>query len=189
MRLFIAINFSNLTRSTLLDLRDRLSSRAERGNFTTPENMHITLAFLGECSAKQAAAARTAMSLTRFRPFEILIERAGCFKRGVTSEAQAISAGKDSGKSESLWWAGVRESASLLDLHRDLTYNLTAAGFALDKRRFNPHITLGRRVVTDAEPWLTELFGETIRNIDLMKSERINGRMAYTPIYTETATE
>ena len=39
MRLFIAINFNNNTRSRLLSLRDELRSRSERGSFTLPENV------------------------------------------------------------------------------------------------------------------------------------------------------
>ena len=34
------------TRSRLLALRDELSSRSKRGNFSLPENIHLTLAFL-----------------------------------------------------------------------------------------------------------------------------------------------
>ena len=173
MRLFIAVNFSGSTKNALLALRDKLESRAERGSFTTEENLHITLVFLSECGMKQVSAVKTAMDIVNFEPFEILIERVGRFGRG--------------GQNESLWWAGARENTALLGLQRDLTDNLAAAGFALDSRRFSPHITLGRRVVTDALPWRTELFGETIQNIDLMKSERINGRLTYTPIYTKTA--
>jgi len=33
------------------------------------------------------------------------------------------------------------------------------------------------------KPWRIELFGETIGTIDLMKSERINGKLAYTSIH------
>ena len=54
----------------------------------------------------------------------------------------------------------------------------------MDGRKYSPHITLGREVVTDTRPWRIEPFGETISTIDLMKSERINGKLTYTAIYT-----
>jgi len=168
MRLFIAINFSAATRNSLLALRDELRSRSEAGSFTLPENLHITLAFLGECSAKQTAAVRASMDAVRFEPFDIRIERVGRF---------------GGGQGEALWWAGANVSKALSELHRDLTGGLTAAGFSLDTRRFSPHITLGRRVVTDSAPWQIEPFGETVSQIDLMKSERIDGRLTYTAIY------
>ncbi|SHK99073.1 RNA 2',3'-cyclic phosphodiesterase [Desulforamulus aeronauticus] len=100
MRLFIAINFNTVTRSRLLALRDELCSRSEFGNFSAPENLHLTLAFLGECDAKQTAAAKAAMDTINFEPFPISIECVGRFRRG----------GGD------IWWAGVCEGGPLLNL-------------------------------------------------------------------------
>lgn len=168
MRLFIAINLNNSTKNSLLALRDKLRLCAESGNFTLPENLHITLAFLGECTVKQVAAVKTVMDSVDFEPFDIRIERVGHF---------------GSGQGEALWWAGASVGKTLSDLHRELTEKLTTAGFTLDSRKFSPHITLGRRVVTDTIPWRIEPFGETIHKIDLMKSERINGKLTYTAIY------
>jgi len=167
MRLFIAVNFNDATRSRLLALRDELRSRSERGNFSLPENLHLTLAFLGECDAKQTAAVKSVMDAAVFEPFDVLIERAGRFKR-------------DGGD---VWWAGLRGSKPLSELQRELTNGLIAAGFALDKREYNPHITLGRKVMTETVPWQFEPFGETVTSIELMKSERINGKLTYTAIH------
>jgi len=169
MRLFIAINLNNETKKKLLSLRDELRSRASSGSFSFPENLHLTLAFLGECDKKQTTAAIAAMDPLRFEPFELLIERVGRFGRG--------------GSDEAIWWAGVQVNEPLRDLYRKLTSNLASAGFILDKRGFSPHITLGRRVVTEASPWRIEPFGEAVRKIDLMKSERPDGKLTYTSIF------
>jgi len=83
-----------------------------------------------------------------------------------------------------IWWAGLREDKPLMDLQRGLSDNLRAAGFALESRKYSPHITLGREVVTDAKPWRIEPFGETVGAIDLMKSERIRGKLTYTAIHS-----
>jgi 2'-5' RNA ligase len=53
----------------------------------------------------------------------------------------------------------------------------------LDERRFSPHITLGREIVTDVKPWEIAPLEETVNCIELMKSERINGKLTYTAIY------
>ena len=37
--------------------------------------------------------------------------------------------------------------------------------------------------MTDIKPWQIEPFGETVGTIDLMKSERINGKLTYTSIF------
>ena len=166
MRLFVAINFNNETRSALLALRDDLRSKSIRGNFSTPENIHLTLVFLGECDRMETAAVKSAMDGIAFQPFIIEIDRIGLFRRG----------------GGSIWWAGARKSEQLIDLQRALTNRLISSGFALDTRKYSPHITLGREVLTDAIPRRIPPFGETVTRIELMKSERIDGKLTYTAI-------
>jgi 2'-5' RNA ligase len=163
LRLFAAINFNNVTLSRLLVLRDELRDKSERGRFSAPENLHLTLAFLGECGGKQIAAAKSVVAEMQFVPFDVAVERVGNFRGD-------------------LWWAGLRADRPLLALQRDLSDRLAAAGFTLERRRFSPHITLGREVSTDVKPWKIEPFGETVSSIELMKSERIGGKLTYTAI-------
>jgi 2'-5' RNA ligase len=166
MRLFTAINFNEETRSNLLGLRDELRDKSERGRFSLPENIHLTLVFIGECDATQATTAKTVMNSICIEPFDITIDSIGRFRRN----------GGD------IWWAGGRGNKTLLELQRLLTDQLVAAGFSLEKRKYSPHITLGREIVSDVSPRQIEPFGETVSQIDLMKSERINGKLTYTSI-------
>ena len=81
---------------------------------------------------------------------------------------------------------GWRSGRSILsDLQRTLTAGLCSNGFICDKRKYSPHITLGREIVTIANPRQIKLFGETVTSIDLMKSERIGGKLTYTAIFTK----
>jgi 2'-5' RNA ligase len=171
VRLFIAINFNDETRAKLLALRDELKSKSQRGNFSLPENLHLTLAFLGECDGKQTVTIKDILKAVEFDPFVAKIERIGRFKR-------------DSGN---IWWAGLSESNPLLILQKDLTNKLNAEGVKLDTRKYSPHITLGREVATSATPWTIEPFLETVIKIDLMKSERVNGKLIYTAIFSKEA--
>ena len=171
IRLFIAITFNNETRSRLLALRDELRGKSERGNFSAPENLHLTLVFLGERNGRKVVSAKSVVSAVSFEPFDITVDCVGCFKH-------------DDGD---IWWAGLRENKPLIDLQRGLTDLLNdhnyRTTFTLEKRKFNPHITFGRDVVTDAKPWNIEPFGETVGRIDLMKSEIIGGNLTYNTIY------
>ncbi|MCL2153418.1 MAG: RNA 2',3'-cyclic phosphodiesterase [Oscillospiraceae bacterium] len=171
MRLFIAINFTNETIGQLLSLSDELRSRSDKGRFSEPMMMHLTLAFLGECDSRQSATIKEVMKSVQFEPFSINIERVGRFRRN----------GGD------VWWAGVQSTSALQQLHKDLSEKLVDSGFVLDERKFSPHITLGREVVTDAAPWQIKPFGETVRSIELMKSERIAGKLTYTAIFKKRA--
>ena len=168
MRLFIAINLNEATRSGLASLQDGLRETAARGRFSARENLHLTLAFLGDCGPAQTAAARAAMDGMQFAPFPLRIDRLGRFRR-------------DSGD---IWWAGVEASEPLLALQRDLTKELQGLGFQLEDRLFQPHITLAREVVTQEKERTVSPFGETVTQIDLMKSERMGGKLTYTAIHS-----
>ena len=48
MRLFIAINLSSAMKGSLIRMQDALYDRGVRGNYTSEENLHLTLAFIGE---------------------------------------------------------------------------------------------------------------------------------------------
>jgi 2'-5' RNA ligase len=167
MRLFVAINFHSATRARLIALREELRSKARRGNFPQDENLHLTLAFIGEVRLQQLDKIKAILDTVSFKPFDAAIESVGRFKRG----------GGD------IWWAGLREDKPLMYLQREVEYKLALCGFEMDGRTYHPHITLGRKVITDAQPWAVEPFGATVTRIDLMNSERINGKLTYTAVY------
>ncbi len=171
MRLYIAVTFNKETRSLLLDMLDDLRSRSSDGVFRHPENMHVALAFLGEYDSKKLDAAKAVMDTMEFAPFTLSVDRTGRFKR----------------YNGNIWWAGLRGVKPLYDLHAELREKLIAEGIDLGKYKFNPHIILGTRVVTHANPWKIEPFGETITGIDLVKSEYVKGKPTYTAIYTKVA--
>ncbi len=167
MRLFIAINFNSETRTQLIKLRDGLRSESTKGRFSAGENLHLTLVFLGECDEHQLAAAKIAMDKIEFEPFDINISRIGRFKR----------------RGSDLWWAGISDNAQLTEIYNRLSDNLTELGFQIEKRKFSPHITLGREIITQESPRIIEKFGQTINKIELMKSEHIAGKLTYTAIH------
>ena len=68
MRLFLAIQLSPAVREALLTAQDALR-RQGRGSFPPPENLHLTLAFLGE--AEDPARARAALAEVSCRPFSL----------------------------------------------------------------------------------------------------------------------
>ena len=167
MRLFIAINFSDAMRGALIALREDLRGKSTKGRFSLDENLHLTLAFLGECTLTQKETAIRAMEDVRFSPFAIEVNRIGRFRRD----------GCD------IWWAGLRENQLLLQLQQELTEKLRRCGFLLELRKYTPHITLGRQIVTDEHPRSIALIKENVTQIDLMESTRIDGKLTYRSIW------
>ena len=121
--------------------------------------------FIGECSPKKLDKVIGILDTVAFSPFEATIEKLGTFSRGT------------------LWWAGLRKDKPLMDLQHEIEHKFALCGFEMDGRTYHPHITLGREVITDTEPWTIEPFSKTVASIELMKSERINSKLTYTAIY------
>lgn len=174
MRLFIAINFDEATKERMLAVQRRLREWGA-GNFSVPENLHLTLAFLGEVATERIAAVRRAMDGVSVSPMELIFDHVGCFRR-------------DGGD---LWWIGLHENNVLTALQSDLAHRLADEGFRLESRRFSPHITLAREVRLQAQPDRAALLGAPFTasadRISLMRSERVRGKIAYTEQYAAAA--
>jgi 2''-5'' RNA ligase len=173
MRIFIAINLNDEIRNYLIEMIQALKTGAISGNFTHRENLHLTLAFLGELGADKVGLVKQAINRIDKGPFLLSFSGFGRFRRS----------GGD------IHWAGVNKSRELLDIQSQLVSELRKAGFVLENREFSPHLTLGREVKLSAAPedFYGSLKKETremeVSRISLMKSERIGGKLVYTEIY------
>ena len=75
------------------------------------------------------------------------------------------------------------KSSALESLQWNLVEALERRGFRLEKGRYKPHITIARNsFLRDTESSFSP-FKEHVDSICLMKSERVNGKMVYTPVF------
>ena len=79
MRLFIAIRLSDEIRSGLAEIQSLLRNRGVSGNFTKLENLHLTLAFIGEYADPEGVL--DAIRGVPFAPFSIRLDGFGSFGR------------------------------------------------------------------------------------------------------------
>ena len=168
MRLFIAILFPDPIVDSLASLRDKLHNEAVSGSFVPRENLHLTLSFLGECSSSEERLVEEVLDSTSFKPFSLRMDRIGFFQR----------------PDGDIWWVGAEENKELSDLQRSISSSLSKKGFKLEKKRFSPHITLARRVITTTRAGRIEPIETEVNEVSLMLSERGDGRMIYTPLYS-----
>ncbi len=160
MRLFVAIQLSDELKTALINAQNAMYDRGVRGNYSPEENLHLTLAFIGDCP--DARPVLDALSTVRFWPFEIVTDGLGCFG--------------------DLWWAGVRESAALTAAARRVRRALAENGIPFDRKRFSPHITLIRKASKDAAGAGIEPVCMTVEAISLMRSDRGRSGMIYTEL-------
>ena len=123
MRLFIAIQLNEEMRNLLGDIQDSYRRMAVRGNYTPAENLHLTLAFIGEYDDPDKVL--EALEAVSFQQFRISLDRTGCFG--------------------DLHWAGIADSPQLENLVKQIRHALADAGIPFDKKRFRAHITFLRR--------------------------------------------
>ena len=164
MRLFVAIRFSNEINEALSSAISTLKQQVRRGNFTRPENLHLTLAFIGETDRIQdVKSALTAAATAQPGHFPLALSNTGMFG--------------------DLLWVGVADSPALSALAQEVSAQLRRQGFSIERRNFRPHITLARRI--DSKDFqLTIPYREmTVREISLMRSEQINNRLVYTELF------
>ena len=172
MRLFLSIDFSDEIENIFIDAIRQLRQQSSSANFTREDNLHLTLAFIGETENYDAAV--RAMETIKMRPFDITIEGFGNFG--------------------DLWWIGVKEHngknspfSSLSLLSDRIKKALRSEGFDIDRKKFKPHVTIARRVKTDRPTDQIKLHipsaSMTVNGFSLMKSERINGKLTYTELY------
>ena len=170
MPLFIAVNFDNEVKKQFLEIQEKLREQSVRGNFSRPENLHLTLIFLGETPPERLGSLFSIMDGIDAPPFEISFNRTGCFTHS----------------QKELWWVGLEPGcpglSQLEEIHAQLLENLSAAGFSFDKRPFNAHVTLGREVKCISPITLNcpKIVAQVSR-VSLMKSEHLQ-HLTYTEI-------
>jgi 2'-5' RNA ligase len=175
VRLFVAVKFDDTIKSRLLALQDRIREQAVRGNFSRPENLHLTLVFIGETDPALLPVITGIVTNTpqtkdsaAIPTFTIVFNHTGCFRH--------------SGKE--LWWIAANEGLDTLrELRQRIADGFDAEGIQYDKRPFKAHITLGREIRASSPIVLPdEKITVPVTRISLMKSEHIKGTLVYTEI-------
>jgi RNA 2',3'-cyclic 3'-phosphodiesterase len=178
LRTFIALELGKPIRDRLVGLQEKLAASANEVKWVEPDNLHITLLFLGEvdqrevidvCRAVEGAAAGIAC-------YPLTVAGVGCFPNP---------------RRPRILWAGVTTGAAeTIALHDALEKPLLQLGcYRREERKFTPHITLGRirgersvhgldKALAKQEAWHG---GETtIAEVQVMSSELTRDGPRYT---------
>lgn len=133
VRAFIAVDLSIRVRESLgRTLQDLQGVMSERLRWVKPNNIHLTLIFLGSISTESIVSVcqtmkRCAISIY---PFELVTTGLGAFP---------------SSNSPRVIWLGLEGAVDELRSFQKLLENsMGDLGYVREKRKFNPHLTLGR---------------------------------------------
>lgn len=162
MRLFVAIQLSDVMKKSLTGLMHDCKTQGIKGNYTPAQNLHLTLCFIGETKEKDTI--KQALKAVKYKPFKLALTETGNFG--------------------DLIWAGVRSGQSINSLVTDIRKVLHEAGIPSDEKKFVPHITLIRKASKNPGKLDIKKADIMVKKISLMKSERVNGKMEYTEIFS-----
>ena len=125
MRLFVALPLPEALRTRL----SALAAGLPGARWLPPENLHVTLRFIGEVDGGQTRDIDAALAQVRAPGFPVTL--AGVDRFGSGAKVRAL-------------WAGVEANPALEHLYGRIEQALHTAGLPPDGRKFKPHVTLAR---------------------------------------------
>ena len=182
IRTFIAIELDESIKDELTSLQERLRAEAPRGSvrWVRSGGIHLTLKFLGDVPADQIGEITRALqkSCQGFAPFSLSCGELGCFPNL---------------KRPRVVWVGIQEeTGTLAQLQKAIEENVGPLGYPPEKRKFSPHLTIGRvqkRVGSGDLRRLGEVVGASeigtlgqmeVRSVNLMRSDLRPSGAVYT---------
>lgn len=178
MRTFIAIELPEEIKRAIAALQDDLRLAQADVSWTKPENIHLTLKFLGEIEEGLVSQIAQACVETaeRFTSFTLSINQAGAFPNARQPRVLWVGLGD-----------GVEEAKHV---QARLDERLAAIGFEREARTFHPHLTIGRikspqstqALMARADAYRLPLLSFVAREIVFMHSQLHPAGARYTPL-------
>ena len=162
---FIAIDISSTPQ--IITYEEEIGKSGADVKLVEPENIHITLKFLGDTDEKYMDPIEQAMkeSVKGIKPFSIQLRGTGVFPNQ---------------KYIKVLWIGIIDNGQIEPIARSIDNSLATLGFKKEARGFSPHLTIGRvKTAKNKEKLLTvmqqyqgeEFTVQEIQSIVLKKSE------------------
>lgn len=135
MRLFVALEIPSTVRERFATLINQLralesKSSAKKPRWVRPENLHVTLKFIGHIDPALLDPIRATLAkLCSDGPVDLRFRGLGFFPNA---------------KRPRVLWAGTAASPNLSSLARDIDSGLAKLGIPAEERAFTPHLTLAR---------------------------------------------
>ncbi len=155
LRTFIAIKLPNAVTAAISEVQEGMRSHGVKLRWVKPENVHLTLKFLGDVPKDDIEKIQSLMydSAAACTPISLFAKGIGVFP-GI--------------KRPRVVWVGVSgELEALIGLKSRLEEGLEDLGFEKEKRSFKSHLTLGR-VKGRVEP---KQLGDVIKKYEGFRSE------------------
>ncbi len=125
LRLFVALDLPDY----IIDDLTHLFHGIPDARWSHPENLHITLKFIGETGLNKVEAIEDALKGIEMKSFDLTLAGLGSYRKSTMTP---------------ILWVGVEESSPLQSLKRELEKTLGRLQIPVEKRAFHPHLTIAR---------------------------------------------
>ena len=132
MRTFVAIALEPKIKHTVSQFISKLDDHNPHVRWVREQGMHLTLKFIGEIMESKVEEIRSVlMDLSaNHKRFPLRLKGTGTFP--------------PRSRYPRILWLGIEESQGLMSVQHDVESLLEKASIEPEKRRFSPHLTLGR---------------------------------------------
>ncbi len=173
---FIAIDIT--ATSQILTFENEIAKTGADVKLVEPENIHITLKFLGDTDETYIEGIEQAMkeSVRGIEPFPIQLRGTGVFPNQ---------------KYMKVLWVGIIDNGRIEPIARSIDSSLASLGFKKEARGFSPHLTVGRvrtarnkdKLLPILQQYIEEEFTtQEVQSIVLKKSELTPKGPIYTTV-------
>jgi 2'-5' RNA ligase len=153
LRLFFALWPDPQTRAVLASLAEGVAAETG-GRATAPDNVHLTLAFLGAQPRERAGELAARAGAIDASAFVLTLDHIDCWRKNGVA------------------WLGTSEiPEALASLRSSLLASLELFGMADDPRPFAVHVTLARKITTPVRRRLSSAIRWPIDSLALVASE------------------
>ena len=125
LRLFVGLEIAAPIKAEL----EKISSGLPEARWLAPENLHMTLHFIGDVDEGVAEDVDAALQGVEAPTFDLTVKGVGCFES--RKRVRAV-------------WADVAMEPELRHLHAKVSQAIIHAGLEPEHHKFKPHVTLAR---------------------------------------------
>jgi 2'-5' RNA ligase len=179
IRCFISINLDEYTQKKVGDIIDVLNKYEADIKWVNPENLHLTLKFLGNTPEERLNLIKEALEnvASKYHPFYTKIKGMGVFPNK---------------RYPRVLWVGVENKEILIEIQRQVETEMSFIGYKKEQKEFSPHVTIGRarssfrvqNVLECLDSYKDYDFGILcVKNIYIMRSDLNPKGPKYTKLY------
>ena len=178
-RLFFALDIDDATRGRIVAASDPLIPLSGKTNWTKPQNLHVTMNFVGDTPDDRIAELRELATQA--------VGRWGAGRDGVTFTVGPLTCFPP-GRRAKMIWAPLRQGADAVEsLHAVLNQALAEGGWPSESRPFKGHVTVARVKAADLTGAVKQLpddeLGEVTANeLTFYESILTHSGPIYTPL-------